>query len=154
MKPQPRHFIAAPFLAVAGFLVVDFFRNLEPLRHKGWVSICMTVLFSSVPFIVMVGTAVMALKQRWEEFVKTVAFLVLLGVFGLLAHQTNELNKAIEALDPSRTSFSIIGWGLCVTVAPFVVCIVAYKRLVPLILRRIARAQNNAPVAAAPLPNL
>lgn len=110
--------------------------------HKDWSSIVFVVLFSSAVIFVPSALAFLALKRRWEEFVKIVAFFVLFAAFRLLSGETDRLNKLIESLDSSRTSFPFILWILCVTVAPLVLCVTVYKRLVPLILRRIARARG------------
>ena len=150
MKLQPRHFIAAPFLALSGFMVFSFFQALVRVIHKDWTHIVFLIAMSSVMILVPGVPGILALKRRWAEFVQIVAFFVLLIVSGLLMHQTNDLNKAIESLAPSRTSFPYIAWGLCVTVAPLVICITAYKRLVPLILRRIARTQAKSDTSHFP----
>lgn len=144
MKAQPRHCIAAPFLAVSGFLLINFLWDLGRVLQKDWASIVFVLLFTSFMIFVPAALGFLALKRRWEEFVKIVAFFVLFAAFGLLSGETRKLGKVIESLDSSRTSFPFFLWSLCVTVAPFVLCIAAYKRLVPLILRRIARSQAKA----------
>jgi hypothetical protein len=144
MKLQPRHFIAAPFLAVSGFLLINFLWDLGRVVQKDWAGIVFVVLFTSLMIFVPAALGYLALKRRWEEFVKIVAFFVLFAAFGMLSGETRQLAKVIESLDSSRTSFPFILWSLCVSVAPFVLCIAAYKRLVPLILRRIARSKGEA----------
>ena len=111
--------------------------------HKDWGSICFMLLMSSIMILVTAVPGILALKRRWEDFVKFTAFVVLFLVFGLLAGQTNQFNKTIETHFTPNESILYPLLGLCVSIAPFVLCIVAYKRLVPLILRRIARVAAN-----------
>lgn len=141
MKLQPRHFIAALFLAVSGFMVVSLFQALGRVMHKDWTHIVFLVAMSSVMILVPGVPGILALKRRWEDFVKFVAFIVLFMVSGLLSRKTIELNTTLETYFSPHDSLLYPLLGLCLVIAPFVLCIAAYKRLVPLILRRIARAE-------------
>lgn len=137
MKIQPRHFIAAPFLAFSAYLLIEFLRDAPTIFAKSWEHVLVNLIFIGILIFVVTVPGVLALKRRWEDFVKITGIFVAIAVFALLSRHTSDLAKSADAL--IGTDYPALGalWGACVTVSPFVVCIVGYQRLVPLIVRRI-----------------
>ena len=137
MKLQPRHFIAAPFLAFSAYLLVEFLIGTPKLLSKSWEHVLFSLIFIGILIFVVTVPGVLALKRRWEDFIKITGMFVAIAVFVLLSRHTSALVKSADAL--IGTDYPALGalWGACVSVSPFVVCIVGYQRLVPLIVRRI-----------------
>ncbi len=143
MKLEPRHVIAAPFFAFAAVLAFDFARNLETTAQRGWINLCLMLVLSSFMIGVAAVPGYLALKRRWEEFVKIIGVVVAITLFSLISNHTRALGKAAD--DLVGNPYPLLGafWGLAVTVSPFVIAIVSYRRLVPLVIRRIDPARRR-----------
>lgn len=144
MKIQPRHFIAAPFLALAAMLAFEVARSLGASTQKGWDHLAVTLIFGSIMIGVVAVPGYLALKRRWEEFVKIVGVVVAIALFSLVANTTRGLGTMVH--DFAGKDYPLLGalWGLTVGAAQFVIPIVAYRRFVPLIIRRIYRTSESS----------
>jgi len=142
MKIQPRHFIAAPFLLVSAFLLFNSSPTLIRSWGLGWGHFAFTVIMSAIMVLCPGVLGVLALKRRWEDFVKIIATFAGLALFGLFSQHANKLAQTVD--DVCQPDYRTLGalWSLCVVASPVVIIITAYKRLVPLIIRRIYK---NAP---------
>lgn len=139
MKIQPRHFIAAPFLALAAVLAFDVVRSLGATAQKGWVSLWLMLVLSGIMIGVTAVPGYLALKRRWEEFVKIIGAVIAIFLFSVISNHTRGLEKVVD--DLAGQTYPLLGalWGLTVVASQFVIPIVAYQRFVPLIIRRIYR---------------
>lgn len=147
MKLHPRHIIAAPFLLLAAWILFDLLRHLpKELSHRPWDVSAFKIFFGGIVIFVVAVPGVLALKRRWEEFVKIIGFCTALYLFTLVSRDASDLARTTE--DLIRADHPLLGalWGGCVVFSPFAVSIGAYKLFVPRIIRRI---QNNS--TAAPL---
>jgi hypothetical protein len=150
MKIQPRHFIAAPFLALAAMLAFEVAQSLGASVQKGWDHLVMTLVFGSIMIGVVAVPGYLALKRRWEEFVKIVGVVVAIALFSLVANTTQGLEKVVDNL--VGQTYPLLGalWGLTVVASQLVIPVVAYRRFVPLIIRRIYRTPKS-PCSSTPL---
>jgi Mn2+/Fe2+ NRAMP family transporter len=140
VKLQARHLIAAPFLAFSGYLLVEFIGGAPKLFSKSWDHIAFALLFTGILIFAVAVPGVLALKRRWEDFVKIVGLFVTIAVFALLSPHTSKLAKSVESMTGNKYRMLGAFWGMCVVASPFVICIAGYQRLVPLIVRRIYRS--------------
>ncbi|HSI08665.1 MAG: hypothetical protein ACAH89_07085 [Rariglobus sp.] len=137
MKIQPRHITAAPFFAFSAYMLVEFLVGAPKLFLKGGYHITFAFIFIGILVFIVAVPGVLAIKRRWEDFIKVIGMFVAIAVFVLLSQHTSSLAKSTD--DFIRADYPALGalWGTCVMISPWVICIVGYQRLVPLIVRRI-----------------
>ena len=151
MKPKLHPLIAAPFLALSGYLLFESISAVISALNQGWGAIGFAALFGTIVVAVAATPGVLALQRRWGDFVKFVSVLVLILLFIPITAQVSRLADAIKAFaDPEHPLLYSL-WGLSVSISPFVICIVAYRRFVPRILRHIPSAtpitHSHSPLA-------
>jgi hypothetical protein len=157
MKLQPRHAIAAPFLAIAVLVLFDLVRDVPRLSTKGWDLITFKLIFSGIMILAVTVPGILALQRRWEDFVKILGAIIGFFLVGLISHYSSQADLAHTAENFIGADYPLLGalWGGCIVFAPFAVAIGAYKLCVPRIIRRIYR-DVTPPVSppTAPQPHI
>jgi len=140
MKSKLHYFIAAPFLGLSGYLLFESISAVISALDQGWGAIGFAALFGLVVVAIAATPGVLALQRRWVDFVKIVAMLITVALFIPITAQVAKLAEAVKSFaDPDYPVLYTL-WGLSVSISPFVICIFAYRRFVPRIIRRIKSA--------------
>ena len=110
---------------------------------QGWGTIGFASVFGLIVVAITATPGVLALQRRWIDFTKIVAMLVTLALFIPITAQVAKLAETVKAFaDPDYPLLYTL-WGLSVSISPFVICIFAYRRFVPRILKRIRSADQT-----------
>lgn len=143
-KIQPRHLVAAPFLLVAAWLLIEVARALvADGASSGWEKPVFKAVFGGALVVAFAIPGVTALRGRWEEFVKTMGFMFALALFALVSRGTTGLERTVEDLIGKDYPLLAAMWGGCVVFAPWVLSFGSYKVFVPRIIRRIESAKDG-----------
>lgn len=137
MKSKLHYLIAAPFLALSAYLLFESISAVISALDQGWGAIGFAAVFGLMVVAVAAAPGVLALQRRWVDFTKIVAMLVTVALFIPITAQVAKLAEAVKAFADPEYPLLYMLWGLSVSISPFVICIFAYRRFVPRILRRI-----------------
>lgn len=142
MKSKVHYLIAAPFLALSAYLLFESISAVISALNQGWGAIGFAVLFGAIVTAIAAAPGILALQRRWVDFTKIVAMLVTVALFIPITAQVAKLAEAVKAFaDPEHPLLYTL-WGLTVGISPFVICIFAYRRFVPRIVRRLPPADK------------
>ncbi len=155
-RPQAHHWVAAPFLLIAGFFLIagmvdlftsDLTKTLMALAITLWL----IVLFSIPGYL--------AWSRRWDEFVKVVLGFSCLILFSLLGEPLRELAEQVEGLRSLADDWPALHgvWVVVLRFSPFFVAYGVYHWLHRPIIRLMERwmpadvdAKKARPLVGAP----